>query len=116
LAPSSARASCGDYVIVNGRGPNVTVHHGAMPAAEPGRSAPVHGPTKPCSGPTCSARQHVPIAPAPSSPPPPAQAWGPIGEPLDFPLPSPTARVAGDRLLPPGIIVRTIFHPPRFSA
>src|SRR5262245_1565228 len=95
LAPETARASCGDYVVINGRPSNVMAHHGAMPA-EPGASAPARGPAKPCSGPTCSARPHEPLAPVPTNPPPPSQEWGALGEPLDYLLPSPTARVTGE--------------------
>ncbi len=115
LAPASARASCGDYVIVNGRQPNLAGHHGAM-AAEPGRSEHGPGPAQPCSGPTCSARPQAPLSPIPSYPPPSSQEWGTISEPLVLLPPTPTARLAGDPLLLTSIGKRAIFHPPRFSA
>jgi hypothetical protein len=55
LAPSSARAACGDHV-----------HFGAN--AAPSKSDPSHKPVVPCHGPNCSQRENDPL-PAPVPPP-----------------------------------------------
>src|SRR5438552_1607885 len=64
LAPATARASCGDYVMLGAQG------HGS--STFPSRA---HGPSPlpaPCSGPTCS-RQSIPIAPPPAPAPAPVE-------------------------------------------
>lgn len=56
IAPSLARAECGDYVAING------ASH--QPRSEP--TAPMQAPARPCQGPMCS-KNHLP-APTPAVP------------------------------------------------
>src|SRR5438132_9820040 len=70
LAPTPARAGCGDYVHIAARE--------AAPAAER-PAAPQPGPLPadshvPCTGPHCS-QGHVPLPAPPAAAPPPIEQW-----------------------------------------
>src|SRR5690242_2901850 len=81
VAPSSARASCGDYVSVNNR--SSTAPHGEHAPAPQPSAKPEH--VIPCS-------QH-----APGDPAPPCQGPGCSGNPLPAPAPVSTAMTGGSQ-------------------
>src|SRR5438477_9408570 len=68
LAPSPARAGCGDYVMIGTKGHAIASHSdpatGSVPA--PART--------PCSGPMCS-QNSIPFSPAPSTAPVEEERW-----------------------------------------
>lgn len=59
FAPSTARASCGDYVHIGSK-----ASRDAMPAPAHGEPMPAGHDEKPCSGPLCSNdTSHLPMSP-----------------------------------------------------
>jgi hypothetical protein len=110
LAPSGARASCGDYVVMASPAGG---HDDAEPqAAHPGPALPADG-HRPCSGPHCS--QHappLPQAPAPAPPERPGE-WGTL---LALSLPAtaqPIASLPDEPALHSVRRASTVYHPPR---
>jgi hypothetical protein len=103
LAPSAARASCGDYVILGDR---PTAH------AHPPGPAPTT--PQPCHGPHCSGdRQPLPPATPAPAPPSTSEQWCcPTSPPL---IPDPDSTL----LAPPLSVSRPpdrgtdVYHPPR---
>src|SRR5262245_22754451 len=91
IAPSAARASCGDYVSIGHPAAPMSAHAQPMsaPLAHPERSTPEPQQPKPCSGPTCSSKPvSVPLVPTP----PPVrhlEEWG-TTETVASPSPLPT--------------------------
>src|SRR5262245_3974330 len=118
LAPSSARASCGHYVIIGSplkdeagkSSTQPTMPHGAT---QQNPIVPVHPGPKPCSGPGCSQRGE-PLLPPPAAPTSiDEERWGhdlrgtvSTEHPTDFlTLPLTAARTVR--------FVSAVFHPPR---
>jgi hypothetical protein len=69
---------------------------------------------KPCNGPSCSNKS----APAPTStsspqPPPRAELWGALVEPLPISPPDSSAKILDGDLERPILLATPIFHPPR---
>jgi hypothetical protein len=109
LAPSAARAECGDYVVMGG-------------AAARANSVPHQPPMAPrdhrlpCSGPNCS-RRMPPAAPAPVVPATDqGEHWG-CAVPLEsFPPPAGQDRAAPDyNRLKPVTFTIAVYHPPRIA-
>jgi hypothetical protein len=109
LAPSAARAECGDYVVTR-------LSHDAMaPQADPRQLPPAAPrPHKPCNGPRCS---HAPVAPpAPTVPGPTSQEWGCVLGGLVLAPLDPTALLPEQHGQRPVRLSSAIFHPPRLSS
>ncbi|HKI35097.1 MAG TPA: hypothetical protein VKA46_24790, partial [Gemmataceae bacterium] len=109
LAPSAARASCGDYVTTR-----LSAPHHAAPGEQPPPAVPK--PHKPCHGAHCSQAPASPPAPVPTTSTQTLQEWGCVLDELALtPLGSTPllARQQAPRLvrLPSGI-----FHPPRIPS
>jgi hypothetical protein len=106
LAPSAARASCGDYVVLGDR----PAAHAHAPAAAP--SAPAA--PRPCRGPLCSGdRQPLPPATPAPAPAPTGEQWGfPTSPPL---VPDPDCTHLAPPLAVPRPLDRgtDVYHPPR---
>src|SRR5258707_9679674 len=65
IAPSTAHASCGDYVRLNGGSPGAKADHSMRHATPLAPSAP----KVPCSGPQCRQGRQVPPLVPPAPPP-----------------------------------------------
>ncbi len=124
-APSSARADCGDYVMVTpaqGGGHSSAPHHGSATPQQPTPGRPTQAspgepsaPASPlpCSGPSCSG---LPPASPPVSASPRSlniESWADLGEALlpdetDPVLPFPSEREAAPDRHP-----EDVYHPPR---
>jgi hypothetical protein len=108
LAPTPARASCGDYIDMSGSHAAMT---GASPERMPGHDLP-QAPPRPCSGPHCSKAPFTP-APTPVSAPDRDERWG-LGLVLPFlgDVDSGLLPSANDPAQPVHHPAR-IYHPPR---
>ncbi len=115
LAPSGARASCGDYVVtrLSGAGLAPAGEH-AAPAGELPSAAP--RPPKRCPGPYCSQVPAAPPAPMPTAPPQTALEWGCVTDGLLVAAPGRSAGLAEQTACRPVRLPSAIFHPPRPSA
>jgi len=113
-APSSAHASCGDYLMA-GAHPAMSVATGTAPDSIP----VIPAPHAPCSGPTCSGRAPLlpvtPPAPAPVS----GEQWGCAVSLPALQGPGFTSCVLETDTVLPTRCPNSIYHPPRvltFSA
>jgi hypothetical protein len=103
----AARASCGDYVVLDR---SLAVRHAGQPQAPvtPPRNAP-------CPGPLCSGGSQPLPAPVTTAPTAPEQ-WGTVAEPAPGPASERSAAFAA----PPQRRLRgfasSVFHPPRTSS
>jgi hypothetical protein len=80
--PATARASCGDYIMLGSQGQGPSASLGDMSAhTDPSRTQGPSPMRAPCSGPTCS-QQSIPIAPPPATNPVEEERWA---FPLGFP-------------------------------
>jgi hypothetical protein len=100
-APATARASCGDYVLLGN-------HPAALPEAPPGSQTQ----PRPCSGPLCSRPTPLPSAPVATTPTPVEDRCCPL-PPLLL-----DDSQAGERLLEffcpkPRHPSVAVYHPPR---
>jgi hypothetical protein len=104
LAPSSAPAACGDYIVLTGDGSAAPAPH---PDTPPGGKAP-------CSGPSCS---RGPATPPLSLPvPPPSERRDPGAVLPSVPGPDTAGHVSAPPEGPAGRPLRhgaTVYHPPR---
>jgi hypothetical protein len=111
LAPSKARAECGDYVIMGKHGTTGSHMSSADQPQEARHTAPA--PHKPCSGPNCS-RGSLPPAPVPTVPPPVrGEQWGCTSPQPLCTEPEPVTRPAENLPLHPVDPGLAIYHPPR---
>src|SRR6266545_5019194 len=116
LAPTSARASCGDYVVIPGEHPA----HSAPSTHQVVPRPPVDSPTlpphrlPPCHGPRCSAPAPTPLTVAPV-PVLELEEWAIVAR-LGLPL-SCGVRSCLVLRAPEGLRHRpgTVFRPPRFA-
>jgi hypothetical protein len=109
FAPSAARASCGDYVLVGGHSA-ASPEHGAQVPDAPALPAGGH---VPCSGPLCS--RHVPPLPLLPLVPAPERGdqWGCVDPASLVPEDEALDRVADDALGRPVRHALAVYHPPR---
>src|SRR5262249_10257137 len=117
-APSSARADCGDYIMIGpgsavrqmNHGPQATFPH--LPQHFPYPKSPSN-PLAPCSGPNCS-RRSLPPAPSPVvSGQTRAENWGVSNlQQLNSELQA-SALLAFDEPLKTILLTSSVFHPPR---
>jgi hypothetical protein len=111
LAPRTAQASCGDYVVLGDR-PAGAAHAGQPMNTTPANpSAPT--PHAPCHGPLCSRnRPHLPLPPVvPVSEQ--VERWGCVGAFLPVPGTGALAPLPGDAGERPVRYARSVYHPPR---
>jgi hypothetical protein len=114
-APSVARASCGDYVVMRGPHAEAAMPPGPWHSAE--APVPVRpDPHKPCSGPNCSRGPVVPSLPAPTVGPPAPHEWGSLTGPPAFAAPGHESFLFESSPSQPIRLTRSIFHPPRRAA
>jgi hypothetical protein len=103
LAPSAARASCGDYVLIGDRPAGAAHHAPTNPGDHPA----------PCSGPFCSRHPVqpplLPVAPVSER----VDQWGCVGALGGVPDEPFLGRVSGDPGERPVRQGRAIYHPPR---
>lgn len=112
LAPSAARATCGDYVVVGGQ-------HGRMEDSASHRpvdrtaSMPAEDSHRPCSGPRCS-RGPVPLPLTPLTLPPlTTDLWGCLPPCFRPSEPDLGARLRHAPSLVPVPRASSVYHPPR---
>jgi len=111
--PQAARASCGDYLIINSKASSSS---GPMSSNDiPAHSKPHNplGPDVPCSGPNCS-RRSLPPAPAPApTPERNGEEWGYM--PVSLQKANPFSVGSICTVSSPAPIYRglVIYHPPR---
>src|SRR5262245_60656113 len=118
-APSVARASCGDYVVIGGQ-PARGQHSGMTPPTVPldHRPLPVPAPDHrgPCHGPSCSGAPAMPVPPAPAPTGPHGEEWGWLSTTPGGPENGPTSWRRGCDAPRPSTLSTSIFHPPRRDA
>jgi hypothetical protein len=109
LAPSVARAECGDYVVMGGTAARISsAPH--QPPMTPGDHR------LPCSGPNCS-RHIPPAAPAPVAPSTPSsEHWGCAVQLESVPVPAAQhCAVPDNNGLKPVTFTVPVYHPPRIT-
>jgi hypothetical protein len=94
-APPAARASCGDYVVLDHR------------PASPAPAVPAH----PCHGPSCSRGSLPPLVPLTTAPSGPDR-WGHLDPPPVEP-PVPSFRIGSAEPSRPTHHPAGVYHPPR---
>jgi hypothetical protein len=107
LAPTPARAGCGDHVILMS-GTDSLASKAPMPAPIQPNEKPA-----PCSGPTCS---HSPIAPAPAPTAPVAPSvpeWACVLALSTLPVVTFSPHPLDNRREPLLSLASSIYHPPR---
>jgi hypothetical protein len=109
-APTSARASCGDYLDLGNA--HATAH---APAADSGTTpTPADPQPRPCSGPLCSRSLPLPLSPA-GTPPAPVDDWSCPPLPLFLDAPQAVARLLDPTCPDLSSSSSAVYHPPRTS-
>jgi hypothetical protein len=112
LAPGSVRATCGDYLTAAAHD-----HSSTMPSVLPGAAqqyAPALPKSRvPCSGPSCSSRNNVPLSPPCASVPLSVEQWGWVSHANVVAGPETFTWLVSPGAALPICYSDCIYHPPR---
>jgi hypothetical protein len=112
VAPASAVASCGDYVLLGSHGEKLAGHTPLPPLQAERPAQPDHQPPAPCQGPHCSHHPAAPPAP-PVLAPVSAEEWGHLPFLPNPPLPGPARSCREQTHAQPIHRGTSVYHPPR---
>jgi hypothetical protein len=110
-APATARAGCGDYVVLDAHPALAESAAHPTPAVAPTRPTPLRLPV-PCHGPTCGRGSLPPLNAVPPVAPSTDQ-WGEVGSCSMLPEPGEPAPWSLSALGHPRHRPTSIYHPPR---